>query len=174
MDDASATTSTEPRPPDYAFSPEDGVESLLVKAYQGEVSGEVLFGTIAEHTQDPERRRKFEVLTQLEIRTRQACLPAMGRYGLPTEPDPDTLSNAKVMAEVAAAMAWEDLLSSFAPITSQFVVLYKRIGEISAEDREISKLLVDHEHALLTFAERELRGETENSLEPILSLPHMA
>jgi hypothetical protein len=173
MDDPLATT-TEPRPPDYAFSPEDDVESLLVKAYQGEVSGEVLFGIIAERSQDPERKRKFETLTQLEARTRQACLPAMVRHGLPTEPDPDTVANAKVMADVATAMTWEELLSSFAPITTQFVALYRRIGEISEEDRATSELLVDHEHALLTFAERELRGETENSLEPIESLPHMA
>jgi hypothetical protein len=173
MDDTSAT-GTQPRPPDYAFTPEDGVGTLLVKAYQGEVSGEVLFGIIAERTQDPERKRKFEVLTQLEARTREACVPAMERHGLPTEHDPDTVANAKVMAEIAVTMKWEDLMSSFAPITSQFVILYKRIGEISPEDRDLSKLLVDHEHALLSFADHELRGETENSLEPIQSLPHMA
>jgi hypothetical protein len=167
------TTATEPRAPDYTFSPEDSVGTLLLKAYRGEVTGEILFGTVAAGLEDPERKRKFEALTKLEARTREACLPALRRHGVPTEPDRETVEGSKVLAEAVAAMSWEDLLSSFAPITSQFLLLYHRIGEISEEDRDISQLLVDHEHALRLFADRELRGETESSLEAIESLPHL-
>jgi len=173
MDDATKTA-TEPRPPDAIFAPEDDVGALLVQAYQGEVSGEVLFGIVASGTDDPERRRKFEVLTRLEAKTREACLPAMRRHGLPTDPDPKTVADAKVLGEAVLGMTWEQLLSSFEPITSQFLALYRRIGEISEADRAESGLLVAHEQALMDFARRELAGETETSLELIEALPHLA
>ncbi|HXQ59779.1 MAG TPA: hypothetical protein VN799_06760 [Acidimicrobiales bacterium] len=159
--------------PNAVFSPDDDLETLWFKAYQGEVSGETLFATIARVSEDPEIRRKMTVLARLEKKTREACVPAMVRNGFPTDPDPKTVADAESLGEVAAAIPWTDLMASFEPITSQFVVLYKRIGEVSAADRAESELLVAHEHALLEFARREIAGRSDDSTEPIEALPHM-
>jgi hypothetical protein len=164
---------TEPTVPNAVFSAEDDLATLWFKAYQGEVSGETLFAAVAAQTDDPERKRKMEVLARLERRTREACVPAMVRHGFSTEPDPQTVKDAGALAEAVADIGWTDLMASFEPITSQFVVLYRRIGEVSPVDQAESDLLVAHENALLDFARREIAGRTEDSTELIEALPHM-
>jgi hypothetical protein len=160
-------------PVDPTFSPDDDLAALWVKAYQGEVSGEALFGRMAVLTEDPDHRRKWETLRLLEARTREACVPAMERNGLPTGPDPEVVKAAEGQAEAGASLSWEDLLSFFEPITTEFLTVYRRIGEISAADRVESELLVAHEEALREFARRELTGRTNDSLALIEALPYM-
>jgi hypothetical protein len=160
--------------PDAIFSPDDDLATLWFKAYQGEVSGETLFRVVASLTEDPEHRRKLEVLSRLEARTREACAGAMVRNGLSTDPDAQTVRDAESLGEVAATIEWTQFLATFEPITTQFTVLYRRIGEVAAADQAESELLVAHEHALLEFALRELAGRTDDSLELIEALPHMA
>lgn len=160
--------------PASVFSPEDDLGTLWVKAYQGEVSGEVLFGRLAENSGDPEHRRKLDVLRELEARTRHALVPAMQRHGLPIEPDPAVERDATALADGVATLPWSDLLSAFEPITTQFLAMYRRIGELAPpEDREVAGLLVDHEEALCEFARRELSGREDDSLGLINALPHM-
>ncbi len=171
MDDTQGATDTSA--PNAVFSPDDDLATLWSKAYQGEVSGEVLFGAVADRSDDPDHRKKLEVLRHLEVRTRQACVPAMERNGFPTDPDPQTVKDAEALAEVAATLSWSDFLGAFESITTQFLALYRRIGEVAEADRAESELLVAHEEALREFARRELAGRTDDSLELIEVLPHM-
>jgi hypothetical protein len=172
MEDAQATRSDRG---DSVFSAEDDLATLWVKAYQGEVSGEVLFGHLKEQSQEADRRQKLEVLRQLEARTRNALIPAMEHSALPTDPDPDVVRDAEALAKAAASLPWSDLMAAFEPITTQFISLYERIGDLAhEEDRAIAALLVAHEEALREFARRELAGRFDDSLAPIIALPHMA
>src|SRR6202161_2471082 len=81
--------------PNAVFSADDDLGTLWVKAYQGEVSGAALFGRMAVLSGDPEQSGKWEVLRVLEVRTREACVTAMERPGLPTGPDPAVVSEAE-------------------------------------------------------------------------------
>ncbi|MGH9018990.1 MAG: hypothetical protein ACRDY1_14660 [Acidimicrobiales bacterium] len=166
-------STTAPAPPNAVFSAEDDLETLWFKAYQGEVSGQTLFAAVAARQDDPDKRRKMEMLANLEDRTRQACVPAMERHGFPTAPDEATVRDASALGEAAAGLGWTDFVGAFEAITTQFVALYERIGEVSAPDRAESELLVAHEHALREFARRELAGRTDDSLALIEALPHM-
>jgi hypothetical protein len=172
MDDPPVVTET--AAPDGTFSADDDLGSLWVKAYQGEVSGEALFGGLAARTDDPDHRRKWEVLEKLEARTREACVGAMERNGLPTGPDPAVVAEAEGRAEAGSTLAWNDLMAFFEPITTEFLALYRRIGELAEADRAEADLLVAHEEALREFARRELAGRTDDSLALIEALPHMA
>ena len=102
---------------------------LWVKAYQGEVLGEALFGRIADQLDDEEHTAKMRVLATLERRTKEAIAPALERAGLSTEPDPE-IPGARRRPGRAAATPWDDLLATFEPITSQFSAMYRRIGEL--------------------------------------------
>jgi hypothetical protein len=155
------------------FGPEDSLQEILVKAYQGEVLGEALFRGIAEQLHDEDHAAKMRVLSDLERRTKEATAPALARAGVDTAPDPEVLSTAAALVPDAAAMGWEALMVSFEPITSQYIPLYQRVGELSPAEREISDLLVAHERALCAFARAELAGQTATSLEPIQALAHM-
>ena len=169
----STQETTTPPAPNAVFTPEDDLATLWFKAYQGEVSGEILFGRVAALSEDPDHRQKMEVLCLLEARTKEACVPAMVRNGLSTDPDPQTVSDAEALAEAAATLAWADFLAAFEPITTQFVALYERIGEVAAADKAEAELLVAHENALREFARRELAGRTDDSLALIEALSHM-
>jgi hypothetical protein len=172
MDDSQLTTDTPA--PEPVFSADDNLSTLLIKAYQGEVSGEVLFGRLSQRTDDADHRHKLEVLRLLEARTRNAMVPAMERNGLPTDPDPEVEHDAETLADAAASLAWSDLLAAFEPITTQFIDLYQRIGELAAgEDRAVAELLVSHEVALREFGRRELSDRGNDSLDQITALPHM-
>ena len=138
-------TATAPEP---IFTAEEGLEELWVKAYQGEVLGELLFGGIAEQLADPDQAAKMRVVATLERRTKEATAPALERAGVSTEPDPEMQVMATVLIPGALAMTWSDLMATIGPITEQYIPLYQRIGELSPAERETADLLVAHEVAL--------------------------
>jgi hypothetical protein len=158
-----------------SFSPDDDLSTLLVKAYQGEVSGEVLFGAVGDRSDDADHGRKMELLRLLEHRTKQAMVPAMDHHGLSTDPDPTVVSDAQALAEALASVSWTDFVAAFEPITTQFIALYRRIGELADDevDRAAADLLVAHEEALREFGRREHAGRSEDSTALIAALPHM-
>jgi hypothetical protein len=157
---------------EHIFSPDDPVDVLWVKAYQGEVLGEALFGGMAERMDDEEHATKMRVLATLERRTKEAMVPALERAGLSTDPDPESLQTAEALVG-AANTPWLDLLATFEPITSQFCAMYRRIGELDGSELQTSDLLVAHELALRAFARAEIAGDTETSLEQVNALAHM-
>ena len=159
--------------PDPIFSPEDAVEELWAKAYQGEVLGELLFGGIAEQLEDPDQAAKMRMLATLERRTKEATAPALQRAGVSTDPDPEIVATADALLPGALALGWTDLMSTVGPITAQYIPLYQRIGELSPAERETADLLVAHEQALRDFALAELEGDAARSLDPIAALAHM-
>src|ERR1700733_16118132 len=94
--------------PEPIFSSEEGLEELWVKAYQGEVLGELLFGGIAEQLADPDRAAKLRVVATLERRTKEATAPALERAGISTDPDPEMQATAEALIPAAVAMTWDD------------------------------------------------------------------
>jgi len=156
--------------PSPLFTPDDPLEELWVKAYQGEVLGEAVFGHLADRLDDPQRAAKMRVLATLERRTKEAIAPSMERAGLPTAPDPEMLSLGEALAQ---DVGWDDFLRATEAITEQYIPLYVRIGELNPSERDASELLVAHEAALRAFARAELAGETATSLDQIHALDHM-
>ena len=68
------------------FSPDDAIETLWVKSFDGEVLGEILFARMAEHFDDPGHRHKMQVLSTMERRTKEIMVAPMRRAGLTAEP----------------------------------------------------------------------------------------
>ena len=157
---------------EHIFSADDPLDALWVKAYQGEVLGEVLFDRMADQMDNADHKAKMRVVAKLERRTKESMAPALERAGLSTDPDPESLRAAEALAG-AATTPWKDLLATFEPITSQFCEMYRRIGQLDPTERETSELLVAHELALRNFARAEIAGNTETSLDQINALAHM-
>jgi hypothetical protein len=156
------------------FSPEDPVETLWIKSYQGEVLGEILFGRMAEQVDDPDHARKLRALSTLERKTTEAMVGSLERAGISTEPDPETVQAAESLADGMAAVSWSDLVSSLEPVTTQYAAMYARIGELDPSERATADLLVAHELALRSFGRLEMAGQGEESLVAITALPHLA
>jgi hypothetical protein len=165
------TDAQSPPVPSPVFSAADPLDELWVRAYQGEVLGEALFGRIADRLDDPDQVAKLRVLATLERKTREAIAPALERAGISTEPDPDMATLAETLG--SADMAWRDFLGATEAITAQYIPLYERIGELDPAERAASELLVAHEAALRSFARAELAGDAASSLDAVEALPHM-
>jgi hypothetical protein len=159
--------------PPQIFSPDEPLEALWVKAYQGEVLGEVLFARLAEQFDDPEKARKMRVLSSMERATKEALMEPLQRAGISTEPDPEMLAAALSFADGMAAMSWMDLVSSFEPVTAQYAAMYAHIGQLDPSEQAAADLLVAHELALREFGRRAGAGDGEGSLTEVLALAHM-
>jgi hypothetical protein len=162
--------------PDPVFSPEDGIENLWVKAYQGEVLGEQLFGRLAAQLEEDgaaERAAKMRVLATMERHTKEAIAPALERAGISTQADPEMLATAEILAAATAATPWNELVASFEPITARYSAMYARIGELDPAEQAAADLLLAHELALRNFARAELAGHSDTSLDHINALAHM-
>jgi hypothetical protein len=159
--------------PDPIFSSEDGLEELWIKAYQGEILGELLFGGIADGLEDPDQAAAMRTLATLERRTKEAVAPALQRAGISTDADPETEALAAALLPGALALSWGELMATVGPITAQYIPLYRRIGELSPSEQETAGLLVAHEEALRDFAGGEIAGDRARSLQPIMALAHM-
>lgn len=164
---------TEAGTPESIFSPDDPVEALWIKAYQGEVLGETLFARMADTYEDPEQSRKMRRVRDLERSTREALVPSLTRAGISTEPDPETVVEAEALADALAGITWAEFMGSFEAITTQYLGLYTRIGELDPSEQAAADLLVAHEVALREFGRREVTGDAEASLDAVNALPHM-
>jgi hypothetical protein len=167
------TKVNETTPAESMFSPDDAVETLWTKSYDGEVLGEVLFARMAERFDDPAHRHKMQVLSTMERRTKEMLVEPLQRAGLPTGEKATTIAEAEALAQALADVSWSDFLGSFEPITSQYAAMYARIGELNPAERATADLLVAHEHALRDFGRLELEGKGDDSLAVILALPHL-
>ena len=152
------------------------VKGMWVEVYQGEVLGETLFGYLAEHEADPDRRRKLEVMTALERATRELAEPVFARHGWDLGDTRATAEGVLASAPQVQEMAWDAFIRSIPPVADTFLVTYRQlVAEVDdAEDRAVAEAYVEHELALVAFARREVGEQAGDPLEPILSLPHVA
>jgi hypothetical protein len=149
--------------------------TLWRESYQGEVLGETLFGTLAAHEQDEERRHQLEVLTVLETATKDIAEPLFDRPGMDRGDLEMTVSAAKQFAEGAMASKWEDFAGAVLAATGTFLEKYHALVDQASDDeeRQIAEAYVAHEEALATWARRAMGTEPGDALEEILALPHV-
>jgi hypothetical protein len=148
--------------------------TLWREAFEGEVLGEALFRTMADRTDDADRRAKLDVLRRLEGSTRDMLRPVLERLGVPTDGEATAAATGAGFAESAATQPWEDLLRGIPGTTAKYASMYRELRTlVGEEEHDVVDALIAHEEALCAFAERELAGEADPE-GPILALPHVA
>jgi hypothetical protein len=152
-----------------------GVLELWVDSYQGEVFGEAVFASLAEHETNSERRHQLEVLTCLERRTKELADPVFERRGLDRGDTESSLASALLTAEAALHMSWDDVLNGILLFTVESLEKYRQLVQLATDkvEREIAEAYVAHEEALAVYARRSLGLEAGDPLELILALPHV-
>jgi hypothetical protein len=149
-----------------------GYETYLEERYQGEVYGEALFRTMAEHCGDVVRARKFRVLQQLERETKEFLVPALKQAGLSATESPERVEEGVKLGAQLAKAPWSDLMGGFRTELERFVGEFERAESLApAGAEELLRHVTRHEQALLEFATRELEGgDAETSLDAVLAL----
>lgn len=137
--------------------------------------GETLFGWLAAHEHDEERRQQMAVLTLLERATKELAEPIFNRLGFDRGNSEATVAGAIAVAERAADGTWEELLEGVLFFTELFLAKYHQLAELAEEsfEKEIALAYIAHEEALAAFARRALGREEGEPLGEILALPHV-
>ena len=149
---------------------EDYIERIF-SAYQGEVEGEAFFNAMSELLDDRERSYKMRVLAQLELETKERLIPHVEKLGGTPNEDPRVQERGIQDAVVYSKMSWENLMTSFKDELLDYITQFKELeGMGREEDMDVLEQLTKHEDALLSFVERELAGQSNQSLEPVVEL----
>lgn len=145
--------------------------TLLQKAWQGEWYGVRVYGELAASRKDPNESATLLELVVLETYVLGELTVALLSLGL--EPDVgDMESEAEVDLNAHRDDEWQALVAWLKSDAEVALETYRPLPELVADDASLSglaRLVVDHERALISFAERSLEGGG-NALEDVRAL----
>jgi hypothetical protein len=148
-----------------------GYEQEIKAAFEGEIWGEAFFLALASSERPAEQRRRLLILARLETETGLAMQQLADRLGLN---DGDRQPHLAAGAERAAPwqeLDWREAMQRLKAMIAPYVERYDALAAAARpEDHDILNQLAAHERALLIFAERELAGDSEQSLDAVLAL----
>jgi hypothetical protein len=140
-------------------------------AYTGEIWGAAFFEALSQQTSLAPIRDSLLTLARLERETQARLRPLAERLGLDTTVDPKDVAHGKARAEQWMGIDRREFARRLHELVSDYVVRYDSLVEEAAyADSEVVTFLAAHERALLVFSEREIAGETETALGPVLAL----
>ena len=143
----------------------------VVQAYQGEAFGEAIFEELARRSDDAETSDKWKALAQLERETKERLMPLVASLGGDVRVSPDSYPGGKQLAERWERQTFDELMLEFKNTISEYVAFFECLEkDARPEDRGVLAAVAAHERAIQAFAEREVAGHRETSLEPVLAL----
>lgn len=150
---------------------QDDYVAYLHECFQGEVLGEALGAALAESASDPDHQRKWRAFEQLEPETKERIRLALEARGETVREDPQQFAEAEKWADRYGAIPWDEAMASLKPVIEKYVRYFeKREAQAPADGMDVARAITQHERALLEFTVREIGGQSETSLEPILRL----
>jgi hypothetical protein len=140
-------------------------------AYIGEIWGAAFFEALSQQASLEPIRDALLMLARLEGETQARLRPLAERLGLDTTEDPKDVAQGKARAEQWAGIDRYEFARRLHELVSDYVVRYDSLAEAAAAtDTEELAFLAAHERALQVFSEREIAGDTETALGPVLAL----
>ena len=138
----------------------------IVQAWQGELWGQAFFERLAVASDDAGHRAKWQVLAELEEATGNRLAPLVADASDP--PEADAYRSLEPAVAAYAALAWPAAMEQMMGILDPAIERFRELLAMAPDrERETVQILFDHEVALKRFAERELAGESETSLDPV-------
>jgi dimethylamine/trimethylamine dehydrogenase len=143
----------------------------LEEFFQGEVTGEALFHTLAEALEDPERRYQMRVLEQLERETKELLRENIRPLCGDTAESASARATGIAQAKALAAMPWAKVMHIFEREVRKFVAQFEEVEKAGpAPGAKLLAAVTAHERALLSFSERAREGAAGDPLDPVISL----
>ena len=137
--------------------------------YQGEVLGEAVFNLYLGLEENAERRYKLATLLQLESETKVRLRPFMTQLGLSIAQE-DVRDRIAEFAQAYRSKSWRQHMEELAGIANFFLEKFREIEDAApADEREVAHSMVVHESALNKFAQLELAGDSNNSLNDVIA-----
>ncbi|MDE0371060.1 MAG: hypothetical protein OXI73_00730 [Rhodospirillales bacterium] len=146
-------------------TPSDAYRDGIRQAWQGEVWGKAFFERLAAATDDAGQQVKWQVLAELEDVTGSRLAPLVDADGPPSA---DAYRPLESAVTAYAALPWGVAMKRMMTILDPAIERFRELlAQAPAAERDTVQILVDHEIALKRFAERELSGDADTSLEPV-------
>jgi cytochrome P450 len=140
----------------------------LTDAYQGEVLGEAFFALLAEREREAEPAAKWRLLERLERHVKGRLRVELEQRAIDATEDRAKVAEARAGAAALGTLPWRQRMAAFETAVGGFVASFETAAEAAPADlKEVASFVLQHEQALLSFAERELRGEGATSCEPV-------
>lgn len=138
-------------------------ETLLRKAFEGEIIGEAMYDRLAVLADNDHRRETARLAAEVERTTADALLPLMTRHGIPF--DRHRAWNVGIRyTDESIDKGWHGYFADVLPLAEQALTGMKRLHALSDEQDQIATgRLVAHEEALLEFVRRELEGVPDST-----------
>jgi len=134
--------------------------------YEEEVEGEAYFGALAERLDDPEEKRKMQMMADVETYAAASVKPLLDKHGLTARAAADLHASGRASAAKATgsfAHFMAEWRKSFPDYMDDFEALE---AMTPPEDLPLLKVLTNHEIAAIEFLEREAKGAA-NSTAPM-------
>lgn len=143
----------------------------LQQAYRTELVGEAVYATAARFTLRRDRRAKWLALSELERQTKEEIALQITHHGSEVEPRLFELRIGQVAGALLALLPWRLALRLLRSVAQRTVHFWERLErDFPDGDPEFLARLTDHEHAQVAFAQRELGGNSQHSLDPVVAL----
>lgn len=148
----------------------DRQRQALTELYQGEVLGEAAFDAILTQLEDERQRYVVATMLQLETETKARLRPIAALHGIDVAEDPAQRAAGAGLATQLVGATWPEMMQVLSDITGgTYLPRYQEFAALAGpEDAEITGYMVEHEASLFEVAERELAGDTTNSVELVL------
>lgn len=141
-----------------------GYEAGVRAAWAGEIFGEALFSELARLGGDRAQATKWKLLAELERVTGEQLAPLVSRYGYETEPPVEEMERGLANAREFAEMPHTDFMALIEPYLKEVISKFEALRDAAPdEDKATMQFLVDHEVALLRFAQLERSGDDQDS-----------
>lgn len=143
----------------------------VIEAYQGEVFGESIFAELAAKSHDAQTAYKWKTLAQLERETKERLRPLVAALGGDVREDPGHFPDGQQLAERWEKQSFDETMVEFRDTVPKYVSFFESLeADARPEDRDVLAAVTAHEKAIQTFAEYEVAGRGESSLEPVMAL----
>ncbi len=141
--------------------------------YQGEMLGVAIFDRMLPFFDDPVQYYKVATMLQLETETVARLRPVMLELGLDLAESGDPASLGQEVADSLKGLNWDELMLRLRDLVKPYVERYNEIVTTApAAYRSIAESMVVHEESLYRFADLELTGDSEHSLDDVIAQLH--
>lgn len=145
----------------------------LTLYYEEEIEGEAYFAGLAERFDDPDHRRKLQLLAEVERHAAAGVAPLIAKYALTPRPTAELVASGQAEA-AAEGLEWPALLGGMRQSYPGYVAAFEALERLGPpEDRARLSFLTEHEVAALRFLALEETdpGASAATLEAYLGTP---
>lgn len=130
-------------------------------SYEEEISGEAFFTALAGY-QSPANRDILLMFAAMERITTSAISPLVEKHAIAARDADDLRREGIAEARALSGKDWPALVASMIETYPVFVDEFRAIKALApVEDRDGIDILIEHEQAMLSFAERQQQGDSD-------------